>query len=353
MKTKCNNRVSIHALKRKRVLLTFFYTLLFNTVIALFLTALDFGGTFPENLLFSQSIGLSICACVLGAHHLARSAGAALRWTAVIGGIVLGSMAGPFLGALLSGMDPLSIQQKSYYHLFQAVIIGLMFGSIIVYIFYSRERISASESLAQEEKIRRLAAEKRVAETHLRMLQAQIEPHFLFNTLSNILSLLESDPEKGKSMLMDLNRYLRTSLSRTRSEKSTLGQEVEMIRAYLSIFKVRMGDRLTCRVRVPDDLRDAPFPPMLLQPLVENALKHGLEPKIDGGEIEVIASRNGGNLKVVIADTGLGLHEGSSPNTGLTVVRERLEALYKGQGRIILEENRPTGLKVTCEVPHG
>ncbi len=198
-----------------------------------------------------------------------------------------------------------------------------------------------------------LTSEKRVVETNLRLLQAQIEPHFLFNTLSNILSLLDTDSNKGRSMLMDLIRYLRTSLTKTRGDTTTLGQEMGMIRAYLNIFKVRMEGRLRYRIDVPDSIKDLPFPPMLVQPLVENAIKHGIEPKIDGGEVTIRARKDGDVIRLELADTGTGLHEDCDMGFGLSNVRERLQSLYGDRGRLILGENRPSGLKAIIEVPHG
>ncbi len=184
------------------------------------------------------------------------------------------------------------------------------------------------------------------------MLQAQIEPHFLFNTLSNVLSLLESDPARGRAMLEDLTRYLRSSLSRTRDRMTTLGQELDLVRAYLDIWRVRMGERLRYTIEVPDKLRDMPFPPMLVQPLVENAVKHGLETKVEGGEILVSVEEHGEGYRLIVADTGLGLQDDAISGIGLANVKERLEALYDGKARLILEDNHPSGLMVTMEIPH-
>jgi sensor histidine kinase YesM len=233
------------------------------------------------------------------------------------------------------------------------VILGLLFGSIISYFFVSRDTISATKALVQEERIKRLTSEKKAVESNLKLLQAQIEPHFLFNTLSNILSLLETDLEKGKCMLEDLIHYLRTSLSKTREDTTTIGQEIEMIRAYMNIFKVRMGDRLRYKMDIPDNLKNLPFSPMLIQPLVENAIKHGLEPKIEGGEVSISGEKIGETLRLEIADTGVGFYEESALGTGLSNIRERLQSLYGENGRLILEENRPCGLKAIIEVPHA
>jgi len=126
-----------------------------------------------------------------------------------------------------------------------------------------------------------------------------------------------------------------------------------MIRAYLNIFKVRMGDRLLYKIELPEKLKANSFPPMLIQPLVENAIKHGLEPKIDGGEILISGEEKNGILRIEVVDTGGGFKEGKNFGMGLSNIRERLQSLYGNSGRLFLEENQPNGLKATIEVPHG
>jgi sensor histidine kinase YesM len=132
---------------------------------------------------------------------------------------------------------------------------------------------------------------------------------------------------------------------------TTLGQELDLIRAYLDIYKVRMGERLRYTIQVPDTFRDVPFPPMLVQPLVENAVKHGLEPKVEGGEISIRVEEDTDCYRLSVSDTGSGLTEEATAGIGLANVRERLETLFHGKGRLILEENEPSGLKATLEIP--
>jgi sensor histidine kinase YesM len=264
-----------------------------------------------------------------------------------------GAAAGAFMGSQIAGISFLEILTGRPAFFMQMVFVGVLFGTMITYFFFSRERISQTEARLQEEQIRSLTLEKKTLETNLKLLQAQIEPHFLFNTLSNILSLLESDPEKGKTMIEDLTRYLRSSLSRTRDRMTTLGQEMDLVRAYLDIYKVRMGERLHYAIEIPEALKEVPFSPMLVQPLVENAVKHGIEPKIEGGAITIRVEDHGENYRLVVSDTGSGLPEEAVVGIGLANVRERLEALFQGKARLILEENRPSGLKVTLEIPHG
>jgi sensor histidine kinase YesM len=337
----------------KKFLRILFLTVMSCTLIALFLTSVKFGGTtFLSNFIVTQCLGIAIFLCVFIVRHILKPANPIVHFIAIVIAITIGSIGGSVLGFVVIGEKP-SRFVSEYAYFIHIVLFGILFGSIITYYFFSRERIHSAEALMQEEKIKRLTTEKKAVETNLRLLQAQIEPHFLFNTLSNILSLLDTDLNKGKSMLMDLIRYLRTSLVKTRAEATTLGQEIEMIKAYLNIFKVRMEGRLRYRIDIPDSIKDLPFPPMLVQPLVENAIKHGIEPKIEGGEVTIRARKNGDIIRVELADTGTGLYEDGDMGFGLSNVRERLQSLYGDRGRLILEENRPSGLKAIIEVPHG
>jgi sensor histidine kinase YesM len=340
-------------LDKKRVLTTLALTAVFNTIIALFLSYLGFGKGFLINFAFSQAIGLSMCSFILAGHAFIRGHSIASHVVMLLVTMPLGALAGAVIGALVAGIPFLEILRGRPALFLQMLIIGILFGTMITYFFFSRERISQTEAQLQQEQIKSLTMEKSTLETRLRMLQAQIEPHFLFNTLSNVLSLLESEPAQGKAMLEDLTRYLRSSLSRTRDRMTTLGQELDLIRAYLDIYKVRMGERLRYTIEIPEKLREVPFPPLLVQPLVENALKHGLEPKIEGGEILVKVEDRADGYRLMVADTGSGLQKDAISGIGLANVRERLEALYDGNARLILEDNNPSGLKVTMEIPHA
>jgi sensor histidine kinase YesM len=339
-------------ISQKSIIRSFAYTIVFCTIIAFFLTVLDFGEGFYYNFIISLCIGFSICSCVMTTLHFFRSTRPAFKTILVVAALTVGTTAGSILGSVVSGLNPLFFFEN-YRMFIQILFLGLMFGAIITYFFSSWHWIVTSEARIQEEKIKRLTSEKKAAEAHLKLLQAQIEPHFLFNTLSNVLSLLDTDPQNGKSMLVDFIQYLRASLSKIREKKATLGQEMEMIRAYLNIFKVRMGDRLLYNIDLPQHLKAYSFPPMLIQPLVENALKHGLEPKIEGGEILIRGSENDGLLRLEVIDTGLGFNDETDSGMGLSNIRQRLSSLYGNRGRLILEENSPQGLKATIEVPHG
>jgi sensor histidine kinase YesM len=336
---------------KKSVVKFLFYTFVFDTLIAIFLTGIKFGGGFVINFIVSQCIGLSICTCVLIAHRFFENAGPLVKTVLVAAALIIGSIGGSYLGSAVAGLRPDMLFER--HSLIQLLFLGVMFGSIITYFFGSREQIAESQARVQEEKIKRLTSEKKAAEANLKLLQAQVEPHFLFNTLSNVLSLLDTNPVQGKSMLVDFIQYLRGSLSKFRQAHATLGQEMEMIQAYLSIFKVRMGPRLNFKIDLPKNLETISFPPMLIQPLVENAIKHGLESMIAGGELSISATEKDGILRLEIADTGMGFKEERESGMGLSNVRERLHALYGASGRLILEENQPHGLKAIVEVPHG
>lgn len=338
-------------LNRKQVFTTLALTAVFNTIIALFLTYLGFGKGLFINFVFSQSIGLCICSLVLAGHYFVRGPSIAGHLVILLVAMPLGAAVGAFAGSQIAGIPFYEILRGRPTLFIQMLFAGILFGTIITNFFISRERISQAQDELQEERIRNLTLEKETLKTRLKLLQAQIEPHFLFNTLSNILSLLDSDPTKGKAMLVDLTRYLRASLSRTRDSMTTLGQEMDLVRAYLEIHKVRMGKRLRHTIEVPDNLRDVPFPPMLIQPLVENAVKHGIEPSLEGGGICIKAEEGTGCYRLIVSDTGTGLIDDSTAGVGLTNIRERLDALYNGRGRLLLEDNQPSGLKATMEVP--
>lgn len=201
---------------------------------------------------------------------------------------------------------------------------------------------------------RREAAELRQSETaaRLALLQAQIEPHFLFNTLANVQSLIERDPKRAASMLDSLNRYLRGSLKRTRDVASTLDDELQLVEALLNIAAIRLGDRLRYGIDVPDLLRRVTLAPLLLQPLVENALLHGIEPSIEGGDIRIVGRQEGDMLMLDVIDTGVGLSEDTKLHggVGLANVRARLASLYGERGHLTVTANASAARGVTANL---
>ncbi|MCP3100922.1 histidine kinase [Myxococcus sp. K15C18031901] len=204
----------------------------------------------------------------------------------------------------------------------------------------------------EQEAAKQTATEKELAVARLNLLQAQVEPHFLYNTLANAQVLTRVDPARAGEMLGHLITYLRHSLPRTSGAPSTLGEELERSRAYLDIMKIRMGDRLSPQLDVPESLRGVPFPPMMLQTLVENALKHGLEPRPGGGTVWIRARANGDRLSVTVADDGQGLGaETAGTGVGLRNVRERLRLAHGDRASFVLTSNFPSGVAATLTLP--
>ena len=341
-----------HSINPRDVTKDFVYTIIISTVIAAFLTVTGITTkSFLINFIMSQSFGLPIYSTIHFLLWMLKpnkiSSFALLFVIGIGGGTLIGLQIGPFVLRQIFSIV-LDRPEKGF---LQTLILAITFGSVASYFFYSRARLRVSEEEIQQEKIKRLSSEKEALEANLRLLQAQIEPHFLFNTLSNILSLIDTNPANGKSMLVDLIHYLRTSLSRTFPDQITLDREIEMIKAYLNIQKIRMGERLHFQIELPEAIREHPFPPMLLQPLVENAVKHGLEPKVEGGEIMIQAAQEDDLIRIEVRDTGLGFSSFQGTGVGIGNVKERIQLLYGGKGRLKLEENKPSGVRAIVEVP--
>lgn len=195
------------------------------------------------------------------------------------------------------------------------------------------------------------ALEKQRQEARLRLLQAQIEPHFLFNTLSNIRRLCQCDAAGGRAMLAQMARYLRAALPKFRLDEATLADEIEIVSAYLGLQKIRMGDRLQFSIDASPALLGVGVPPMMLATLVENAIKHGIAPLEDGGCIRIGAAREGDRLVLRVADTGRGFAAASGSGVGLANVRARLAVLYGARAALRLEANAPRGVVAVIALP--
>jgi signal transduction histidine kinase len=214
----------------------------------------------------------------------------------------------------------------------------------------AESRAEAADAVAAEEGLKR-----QLAEAQLKTMQAQVEPHFLFNTLASVDYLIETDPARASRMQKNLIQYLRAALPQMRQASSTLGQEMALCRSYLEILRMRMDDRLQFAITLPAGLSTAAFPPMMLQTLVENSIKHGLEPKPEGGSLTLTADVVDGNLRVAVSDTGLGFGAAGlgGSGVGLNNVRERLQALFGSRGRLTIEPNSPAGTIATIVVPYA
>jgi hypothetical protein len=231
----------------------------------------------------------------------------------------------------------------------------LLFIPLFVILIVSKFFIDRSRAAQDMVELKRKEAEyhrmsQQVTEAKLSALQAQVEPHFLYNTLASVQALTEVDPQQANAMTGHLIQYLRNALPKMRESVSTVGQEIELVRAYLNILQMRMGKRLAFEIDVPPALMDAPFPPLMLPSLVENAIKHGLEPLREGGKVTIRASANG-ILRVSVSDTGRGFAETLGSGVGLTNIRERLAALYGDAGKLTLEAREAGGVEAAIEVP--
>lgn len=248
------------------------------------------------------------------------------RWMTgvVIVGGCLGLLSGTLLGDLLTGQHtPILSGDEDLRHLLADLLLVLLPAMIITYFFNVRGLIADREAAAQ-------AAQRQAAESRLRLLEAQLEPHMFFNTLANLHVLIALDPPRAQAMLDQLISFLRATLNGSRATEHPLRAEFARTRDYLALMQVRMEERLRVHFDLPDTLADVPVPPLLLQPLVENAIRHGLEPSVAGGRIEVTAARGGNTLILTVRDTGVGLGQRAAAGTsfGLQQVRERLATLY-------------------------
>ena len=225
----------------------------------------------------------------------------------------------------------------------------------VLFIFLSAAiKIASAGRAKAEAKAEEEALKRQVVEARMAAMQAQVEPHFLFNTLASIDHLIEVDPPRASTMQKNLIALLRAAMPAMRETQATLGRELQVVRPYLEIMKMRMQERLRAEVSVPEGLHSADLPPMMLQSLVENAIKHGLEPRPEGGAVSVAAEVLHGKLAVTVADTGVGF--GRAPTagtgTGLESIRERLKLIYGAEAELRIAENAPHGTRATIVVPY-
>ena len=227
-----------------------------------------------------------------------------------------------------------------------SVLVTALAGIAITYYFYS---VNKSAYL-----MRKMAeARQHASEARLKLLETQLEPHMLFNTLANLRALIGTDPARAQDMLDRMVAYLRATLNASRATTHTLQAEFDRLRDYLELMAVRMGPRLSYTLDLPLELAQHPVPTLLLQPLVENAIKHGLEPKVEGGSITVQARQAAGQMTLEVRDTGVGPNPASATvdGFGLAQVRERLATLYPNHGAIELIADKAMGTRASITFP--
>jgi Histidine kinase len=265
--------------------------------------------------------------------------------------VPVGFFVGHKIAAWLGATDLLADVAHDPVHQWPLLVRSLMVAVFATFFFLFYWRVETYRADLQSE--RRRAAEASQSETSARLalLQAQIEPHFLFNTLANAQSVIESDPKTAKLILEYLNQYLRVTLGRTRRSSSTLADEIGVVSSLLAISALRLGNRMRYSIQVPEGLKGVQLPPLLLQPLVENALKHGIEPAVNGGEILIEARSEQDSLYLRVTDTGVGLNASSPEGLGLANVRGRLSSLYGDRGRLALYNHDPHGVVAEVTMP--
>ncbi len=344
----------------------FVYTLIFNFLFAIFFTMLGYSNSgkvsfvallsgFGNNLIVSNAIGFSFWLVLSQLGPLMRRVNRRSFVEIALFHSVLGTgiVTATFVGlSYLPGFRGMQGWVLTMPQLITSFVISLIISLVLATVWRRRVAELANEIALSQERERTEAAERATVQANLRALQAQIEPHFLFNTLANVTSLIHTQPDVAKKMLEEFIAYLRASLATTRETETTLSKDFALMQNFLSVLKVRMGRRLSERVDLPRDLADFSIPPMLIQPLIENAIKHGLEPKIEGGEILLSAIQEDDAVKIVIADTGLGFQDSTSNGIGLKNVRERLDKLYGGRAVLSIEDNVPTGTKIVISIPN-
>lgn len=339
-------------------------TALFSTAVAVVLTALFVGlssgalvwarvwSTFWQTWVISQCIGLCMQFTMDRFATWANPRGLAdwpvfTRQFSIWSLVLLSILVGYTAGFALTGRNFLAlVAQHPRFLAGQLVVAGL---ATLTWFLISQAQTAQMRREAEQAKSDAHAEvlRRQTADAELRALQAQIEPHFLFNTLANAIALVDYEPAQAKRLLEQFNDYLRATLSASRRAHTTLGDELSLLERYLALMQIRMGARLAFEIDVPSELRSLPFAPLLLQPLVENAIEHGLEPKIEGGRILVSARQDaqaaGARVVIAVHDTGLGSaaapSAGGLRGVGLSNVRERVSALWGPTAQVSLQCN--------------
>jgi hypothetical protein len=232
------------------------------------------------------------------------------------------------------------------------LVVGLLVGPWIVVGVLFRQRDDAARTQALAFELPRSELERRAADARLRLLQAQVEPHFLFNTLANVRELVEAGSPQASQVLDSLIAYLRAAVPRLHELATTLGQEMELVRAYLEVMHMRMPDRLQFTLQADEAAMALRCPPMTLLTLVENAVRHGVDPSEEGGRIDVRACVHQGRCRAQVIDTGVGLEPSSRGlGTGLATLRERLQLAFAGDARVTLAALDPHGVRAEVDFP--
>jgi LytS/YehU family sensor histidine kinase len=269
-----------------------------------------------------------------------------------VAAVVVGSC----LGTIVAGL----VKQRTIAQMFSERLAGVLItmglgigvGCVVVATLILREKHSRDQARFHRGESERHRLEKNLLEAKLQLMQAQVEPHFLFNTLANVRELVVSGSPKAATVLDTLIAYLRTAVPRLHEEGTTIGQEVQLVRAYLELMHLRMPDRLQFDVQADSAALELRCPPTTLLTLVENAIRHGIDPSEEGGRIDVRVELWDGRVRVRVTDTGLGLHRTDGGlGTGLAALRERLELVFGRDVQLRIAPIDPHGVRAEAEFP--
>lgn len=343
-------------LSRRRLVLTVAVSLLISTEVFFRPLPADVAGFasgarawlgfVAECLLMGMAIMVALTLAEVFTRGWARGSAFAVYGAA----LAAGALGGSALVIVLHGLDWNAIQTRRFW---SDAIFWMAIGHGNATIHFLRQRAAQGAGELHRAQIHRIALGQQTLEARLHVMRAQIEPHFMFNALANVKRLCRDDVESGVTMLRNLGNYLRAALPRLRDAQTTLGQEADLVSAYLGILEVRMGPRLRYVVEIPRELSGHPYPPMMLLTLVENAIKHGLGPSPQGGSIVIRARAAQDTLEVSVADSGVGFTAAPTGGSGIGLAntRARLAELYGEAGLLVLQPNHPSGVVATIRMP--
>ena len=343
--------------KRMWRYITIFFAIwaVFALVSKLALASIGWFGAFMLTGVLLISLTLALTGAWFGPSRFKIGLKSLAVWLGVaITGAVVGGIAAKLAlaGSLSTVLD--QFVRVAPQILIGGLVTGLVYAVLMVSIVqYRRTQLQRNNTglarLAQQERMRR-----QLADARLKLMQAQVEPHFLFNTLASVQQLAENKAPEAAQLTAQLITFLRAGLASLREDTTTLAREFKAIEAYLTIMQTRMHDRLQFELDLPAELRETSMPPAMLISLVENAIKHGLEPHPDGGKLRVMARLEDARLRLTVADTGLGPGAGAATaggGVGLDNIRQRLRAIFANDARLIVSGNLPQGFVAVIDMP--
>ncbi len=322
---------------------------------------------FANVWLHSIAVGTAICALIVGGKRLLERCGFdGSAWFIVLvpAATIVGAFAGGALAHIVTGMpDPIASALPTSPTQRAALITAVIASPVLAWFFVARERMAALRVAAAQEAQRLAAAQRETSQAQLAMLQAQVEPHMLFNTLANLRALIDAEPARAKRMLDQLTDFLRATLAGSRAPLTRLADEAAMLDSYLQLMTMRFGARLSYRIDVDPALANLELPSILLQPLVENAVRHGIEPSSAPARVDVTARSVNGAIVIDVTDTGVGWRhdrgvadDSGAGGFGLEQLRQRLAHAFGDRATLAVASPLPghaQGTRITIRIDHG